>query len=883
MAETATSELVPRFIEACETEGREHSLVPREYRLVRGERIVGSAGRYLYRFQALSKIPIKEDSAAELRAGEALLPASLVRKSGTSIELAIPMDLGEAVDEAVLLLEVADMLRALGARLEAVQEGAEGFNTALAQRVFSLDALSQEPAFEPLRPTEGLTEEQHRAAAGLSALEVGFLWGPPGTGKTATLGALAHAAFAANRRTLIVSHTNDAVDALLHSVCRRISGRAKLAIPEGSVVRLGPISDADLSDEFGAQIELESVLARAQEKTAKRLDGLRADHRKLCERISGLESLLALSRSESSLRAKLELLHSQRRATRPGLFATLRRVFYGWGKVQEVVVDETVDLDAEIAMVEGGLKKLTASLGSTERGRLPADLADAKAEEPEVAAAVFRLEEVLREVRRGSLERARIVATTATRAFLAPEHLREFDLVIIDEASMLPLPLVYLLAGLAETQVVVAGDFRQLPPIALSADPTVREWYARDIFEATGVVGLVERGELHPCVFVLTTQFRCRDEIASLFSQSFYEGRLSSSYTPRLALDYCGILAPLSGKPLVVLDTSSLSPSGQTVSRSKANLLHACLIRDLRTALITGAQAISNSDLGIVSPYRPQVALLRDLINEEGGHDVGVGTVHRFQGDERPIIILDLTESHPHRLGSFLGATSRREPGAKLLNVALSRAKEQLIIVADLSHLRRSLTPRHILHHILDAVRERKAIIDASSLFESGISRSGERLESRLQGHTRAVFLSEFLEDLRNARQSATIVSPAVALSLVKVVANVLATREERLNLKLFVPAFEDGVAGSLDDYETSLELLAQVGAEIAYCKRDPAPLVLTDTSAAWFGSLSPLACLDTEVGSMVRVGGRAAVAAAGRLLRPEALVLEQPFKATGN
>lgn len=879
MAETAPSDLVQRLIQSSEVEGREHAPMPREYRLTRGERVSGVPGRYLYLFEAVTKIPIKEGSAPELGVGNLRSPAFLANKSGLSIELAVPTDLGAEVPEATLYLEDPGLADAVARRIRSLREGGEGFNSKIASRLFDFTEIDTTPRFEALCPSEGLTEEQQQAATGLSSIEAGFLWGPPGTGKTATLAALAHSAFVANRRTLIVSHTNDAVDALLENLCRRISGRAKLAIPEGSVIRLGPISRSSLCVSFGSQVELESVLARAQEKTAKRLEGLRVDHRRARERISQLETSATLVRSESALQAKLEQLKAKRRVSRPGLFTTLRRVFFGWGNVKEVVVDETVDLEAEIQLVQAGLKKIEVALDGANRSQITSDLADAKTEEPEICAAVLRLEEVLRDVRRGALGNARIVATTATRALLSPEQLSGFDLVVIEEASMLPLPVVYLLAGIAGSQVIVAGDFRQLPPIALSVDPLVKEWYARDIFEASGIVDAIERGQSVPCLFALGTQFRCREEISRLFNAAFYGGTLRSSYEARLALDFRGELAPLSGHPVVVVDTSNLEPRGVTVSRSKANLVHAALVREIRRGLSSQKAPLEDSSIGILAPYRPQVVLLRELINEEGGHDVAVGTVHRFQGSERPVILLDLTESAPHRLGNFLGAVSRRDAGARLLNVALSRAQELLVIVADLSHLRSSLTPSHILSGVLAEVESQGGVVDAADLLRVPNDAS-ERPSFEL--HTRAMFLSALIEDLRRASGSCLMVSPVLSIALVKVVANAVATRPEGLAWRVVVPPYREGVSPSRDEYETSLDLIAQVGGEIEYSHEVVQPLVVLDQSWVWTGSLSPLSCLESDSGAMVRLSGKAAVEAARQLLVPLSSVFP-PAEAVGN
>ena len=74
------------------------------------------------------------------------------------------------------------------------------------------------------------------------------------------------------------------------------------------------------------------------------------------------------------------------------------------------------------------------------------------------------------------IEDAKVVATTLTSAYLrdAIQH-RRFDTVILDEASMAPVPALWMAAGLATANVIAVGDFRQLPPIVQSnEEPALR-------------------------------------------------------------------------------------------------------------------------------------------------------------------------------------------------------------------------------------------------------------------------------------------------------------------------------------------------------------------------------------------------------------------------
>ena len=912
MTDQPTSDPIAHFVDACEVEGREHALTGREYRLSGGIRVGGNAdrysdpldlysvplgrysdspGRFLYRFDLTRKIPLKDDTIFTISVEGRSIEGSVVAQQDSAVTIALTSDCGATIETALLTISSADLIHALSQRLSALRgaEPSAHFNSHLAHRVLNISQLSTAPLQDALTPPSDLTEEQRAALEGMTAHEISYLWGPPGTGKTTTLAATVYKLFAENMRVLLVSNTNQAVDGILEALCKRVSGKAKLAVPEGSILRVGPIVSDTLATNYGEQIELDSVLRRNEKKTVERLVPLKNDRDALKASISQLETGKTLARSQAGLREKLSQIEARRRALRPGLFASIRRIFFANGLSKPVVVDETEDLDSEIKLIYSGLTKITESLKQIDLTSLEADLAESKTRYQELGEAIGGLEELQREMRASVLSRARVVATSATRAFLQPQQLTDFDVVVIDEASMLPLPVVFLLAGIARRQVIIAGDFRQLPPIALSSLPVVKQWYSKDIFEAAGIVDLVEAGGQHACLFTLTTQFRSKPEIVSLINGHFYAGKLLTQYSGGEPVVYSDPLAVLNTQAVVIVDSSSLSPLGQSTAKSKANLLHALLVRSIVKQLQICSSPQIQDQLGVIAPYRPQVDLIQDLLSEEQLSSVAVGTVHRFQGEERKIIILDLTESPPHRLGGFLAATSPRETGAKLLNVALTRAKEQLLIVANLDHLRAYLHDHHILKQIIADIEARAAVVSAnlfldlatsvdnnlapqvSQLSELSQTSQVSQVSQTLQGLTRALFLSTLFDDLRGARRTALIVSPRISKSLVKIITTLLANRPTRLELEIFVPPFSAEVAESLDDYNSSLEMFSKLGCQISERHNLKSGLVIVDDSVAWFGTLRPLACLDSDIGTMTRCTSLVAVQALRKFIIPPA------------
>ena len=909
MTDQPTSDPIARFVDACEVEGREHALTGREYRLSGGIRVGGNAdrysdpldlysvplgrysdspGRFLYRFDLTRKIPLKDDTIFTISVEGRSIEGSVVAQQDSAVTIALTSDCGATIETALLTISSADLIHALSQRLSALRgaEPSAHFNSHLAHRVLNISQLSTAPLQDALTPPSDLTEEQRAALEGMTAHEISYLWGPPGTGKTTTLAATVYKLFAENMRVLLVSNTNQAVDGILEALCKRVSGKAKLAVPEGSILRVGPIVSDTLATNYGEQIELDSVLRRNEKKTVERLVPLKNDRDALKASISQLETGKTLARSQAGLREKLSQIEARRRALRPGLFASIRRIFFANGLSKPVVVDETEDLDSEIKLIYSGLTKITESLKQIDLTSLEADLAESKTRYQELGEAIGGLEELQREMRASVLSRARVVATSATRAFLQPQQLTDFDVVVIDEASMLPLPVVFLLAGIARRQVIIAGDFRQLPPIALSSLPVVKQWYSKDIFEAAGIVDLVEAGGQHACLFTLTTQFRSKPEIVSLINGHFYAGKLLTQYSGGEPVVYSDPLAVLNTQAVVIVDSSSLSPLGQSTAKSKANLLHALLVRSIVKQLQICSSPQIQDQLGVIAPYRPQVDLIQDLLSEEQLSSVAVGTVHRFQGEERKIIILDLTESPPHRLGGFLAATSPRETGAKLLNVALTRAKEQLLIVANLDHLRAYLHDHHILKQIIADIEARAAVVSANLFLDLATSVNNNlapqvsqlselsqtsQVSQTLQGLTRALFLSTLFDDLRGARRTALIVSPRISKSLVKIITTLLANRPTRLELEIVVPPFSAEVAESLDDYNSSLEMFSKLGCQISERHNLKSGLVIVDDSVAWFGTLRPLACLDSDIGTMTRCTSLVAVQALRKFIIPPA------------
>jgi len=264
----------------------------------------------------------------------------------------------------------------------------------------------------------------------------------------------------------------------------------------------------------------------------------------------------------------------------------------------------------------------------------------------------------------------------------------------VDEAGQISTPNL-LVPLIRARRSVLVGDHHQLPPFL---DSEVQGWASdlqrtaqADPARAERIAGLLKRSAFEDCYetaddshrVMLTVQRRMPQEIADFVSRAFYDGALLTEHDGT-ARD------PVFARPFALVDTAD-QPEGQRrerqVRRSEewgaggyVNELEAALI----TQLVTGC-AGAYRDWALIMPYRAQVERVRELIAKALGGDAAenVGTVDAFQGGERDLIIYGFTRSNARGDIGFLREQRR-------LNVAVTRARRQLVLVGDTTTLTRA-------------------------------------------------------------------------------------------------------------------------------------------------------------------------------------------------
>jgi len=385
-----------------------------------------------------------------------------------------------------------------------------------------------------------------------------------------------------------------------------------------------------------------------------------------------------------------------------------RRLDAGAGNVKA----ELEELEDRLLGGSGGVR------GRTLRSRHRRLVAAARSGEDEDALSrLSRLNaEIGRETTR-TLEEASVVLSTFAR-LAAWEELAQlrFNSLVIDEASTAPLSYVALAAGQTSGRAVAVGDFQQLPAVVTSRGEKAERWLSRDLFREAGIVQDTVRGEISlpsrndQLCAMLVQQYRMAPQVRRLVSEIFYAGRLQDAPA---VLD-----RPLPASSLVLLDTDSMDPSTERVEGSRANAVHVeAVVRFLQLAADQGY-----SDVGVVAPYRVQSKriwkLARKRLGRAAPDDLEVSTIHRFQGREKRLVVFDTVDAPPGRSWFLNEGKNRDFP--RLLNVALSRTRDMLVMVGTPEGLAETLPNDALLNRVMARVERDGVVVDAKGIEDAG-------------------------------------------------------------------------------------------------------------------------------------------------------------------
>ncbi|MDL2215129.1 AAA domain-containing protein [Dysgonomonas sp. OttesenSCG-928-M03] len=322
-----------------------------------------------------------------------------------------------------------------------------------------------------------------------------------------------------------------------------------------------------------------------------------------------------------------------------------------------------------------------------------------------------------REELRDIIKSQRIFIGTLAAITGKPEifDIKKFNISIIDEASQILEPQIIGLLPQVDKFIMI-GDHKQLSTITLQdtqkacvMDPVLNiiELYncSESLFER--LFRLCQKNGWEHTYDTLIYQGRMHCELANFPNKYFYNNLLkpiSEWQNNTLAWaqnDNCDIYQNLICENRQAFincmdNNNSLS--------DKVNYKEAEIVVSLSKAIIelyenNGLEFATHKTLGIITPYRNQIALIKHKLFETGIdllQNVMVDTVERFQGSQRDFIILSFCMNKPYQLDFFSNMNIEKTVDRKL-NVTITRARQQLFLVGNEYILRQNQIYRTLL------------------------------------------------------------------------------------------------------------------------------------------------------------------------------------------
>ncbi|XP_026118827.1 DNA-binding protein SMUBP-2 [Carassius auratus] len=322
------------------------------------------------------------------------------------------------------------------------------------------------------------------------------------------------------------------------------------------------------------------------------------------------------------------------------------------------------------------------------------------------------------------LKRADVILATNTGAsddgplkHLPADH---FDLVVIDECAQ-ALESSCWIALLKARKCILAGDYKQLPP-------TIKSQSAASKGLSVSLMERLIKKYGDSVVRMLTTQYRMNSAIMQWASEQMYEGKLIAhpSVEKHLLRDLAGVADVEETRiPLLLIDTAGcgLNEMEDTDEQSKGNQGEVDIVA-LHIKALTEA-GVHVKDIAIIAPYNLQVDLLRQKLSHKYA-ELEIKSVDGFQGREKEAVVLSLVRSNRKGEVGFL-AEDRR------INVAVTRARRQLVVVCDSQTVRK----HDFLKTLVDYMSEHGEVHTAFEYLEDCVAQNYTRDEKDKQTNSK--------------------------------------------------------------------------------------------------------------------------------------------------
>lgn len=511
--------------------------------------------------------------------------------------------------------------------------------------------------------------DQMRVVYNSMVNHVTYVKGPPGTGKTETIFNVLLSAYANDKTVLVCSNNNHPVNDIFKKMDGSLSIKKPFSTEAEKVIfpmiRLG--NNAEMQETILKLREIMDFVSK-HEKSKVKEELTENSKDKSLSGFTELRDLLMEYESQVDLRERVDTLLKIRKLTTIDQISSKldNQISTYQSKLETAreIKDEDVLKYAISASEDRNFQNYVYYSSLLRFKRLSnetyKDLRDILAiEDSELAVSQFN--KYLRNDT--NMRRLLAVFPIVICTNLSCEKLGspkpQFDLVIMDESGQCntATSLIPIVRG---NDLLLVGDTNQLQPVTV-IEQNVNE----DLMERYGVgeeydyvhnsiLSTMLRKDNNSKNILLRYHYRCGQRIANFVNQRFYEQQLK-------------LLNQKSGDLVYYNVKNTFNPNARNSYREEAEQIAKIILNN------------GYKDVGIITPFVNQAALVNDCLMRHGVNDVRAGTIHTLQGSEKSVIIMSAALSWKTSKKTMDWIKNNHE----LINVGVTRAKDKFVFVGD--------------------------------------------------------------------------------------------------------------------------------------------------------------------------------------------------------
>ena len=511
--------------------------------------------------------------------------------------------------------------------------------------------------------------DQMRVVYNAMVNHVTYVKGPPGTGKTETIFNVLLSAYANDKTVLVCSNNNHPVDDIFKKMDGSLSIRKPFSTETEKVIfpmiRLG--NNIEMQETILKLREIMGFVSK-HEKSKVQEELTENSKDKSLSGFAELRDLLMEYESQVDLRERIDTLLKIRRLTTinqiNGKLDDQIGAYQAKLKDAKVIKDEDVLKYAISASEDRNFQNYVYYSSLLRFKRLSNETYKELRESlsiQDLELAVSQFNKYLRNDT--NLRRLLAVFPIVICTNLSCEKLGtpkpQFDLVIMDESGQCntATSLIPIVRG---TDLLLVGDTNQLQPVTV-IEQNVNE----DLMERYGVgeeydyvhnsiLSTMLRKDNNSKNILLRYHYRCGKKIANFVNQRFYEQQLK-------------LLNEKSGDLVYYNVKNTYNPNARNSYKEEAAQIAKIIINN------------GYKDVGIITPFVNQAALVNEYLIKLGVNDVRAGTIHTLQGSEKSVIIMSAALSWKTSKKTMDWIKNNHE----LINVGVTRAKDKFVFVGD--------------------------------------------------------------------------------------------------------------------------------------------------------------------------------------------------------